>query len=85
MALNCKQGDLARVVSTAEGGRYYGFIVRCVEPTVSNKGRPGWIVEPQLGSWRGVQDSAMRPIRDPGEDAKDETLLWLPVPEKVTA
>lgn len=30
-------------------------------------------------------DSALRPIRDPGEDAKDETLEWLPVPAKVSA
>lgn len=25
-------------------------------------------------------DRALRPIRDPGEDAEDETLHWLPVP-----
>lgn len=27
-----------------------------------------------------IQDFALRPLRDPGEDARDETLLWLPVP-----
>ena len=27
-----------------------------------------------------VWDSRLRPIRDPGPDAVDETLLWLPVP-----
>lgn len=32
-------------------------------------------------------DSQLRPIRDPGEDAVDETLEWLPAPprEKETA
>jgi hypothetical protein len=29
-----------------------------------------------------IPDSFLRPIRDPGEDATDETLLWLPVPMK---
>ena len=32
--------------------------------------------------YAAIQDSALRPIRDPGEDAQDETLSWLPVPEK---
>lgn len=27
-------------------------------------------------------DSSLRPIRDPGEDARDETLEWLPSPSK---
>lgn len=32
-------------------------------------------------------DRALHPIRDPGEDAQDETLAWKPVPttEEVTA
>lgn len=30
-------------------------------------------------------DRALRPIRDPGDDARDETLDWLPVPAKETA
>lgn len=30
-------------------------------------------------------DNKMRPIRDPGEDATDETLQWLDVPRKVAA
>lgn len=28
------------------------------------------------------RDSVLRPIRDPGEDATDETLTWLPVPSR---
>lgn len=27
-----------------------------------------------------VPDAWLRPIRDPGDDAQDETLTWLPVP-----
>ena len=30
-------------------------------------------------------DYALRPIRDPGENATDETLQWLEVPRKVAA
>lgn len=30
-------------------------------------------------------DHALRPIRDPGDDARDETLEWLDVPHKETA
>ncbi len=29
-----------------------------------------------------MPDHALRPIRDPGDDATDETLQWLPVPSK---
>lgn len=34
-----------------------------------------------------IPDKYLRPIRDPGEDAQDETLSWLPVPsrDEVTA
>lgn len=29
-----------------------------------------------------VADSNLRPIRDPGDDAQDETLSWLPMPSR---
>ena len=32
------------------------------------------------GLLMSIPDEHLRPIRDPGEDAKDETLSWLPVP-----
>jgi hypothetical protein len=43
-------------------------------------------MERSVDAWH-VEDSRLRPIRDPGEDARDETLNWLPVPsqEKTTA
>lgn len=34
--------------------------------------------------WVACRDSMLRPIRDPGDDAQDETLEWLPVPSKAT-
>jgi hypothetical protein len=33
----------------------------------------------------GCSDFDLLPIRDPGEDARDETLEWLPVPHKEIA
>ena len=32
-----------------------------------------------------ARDANLRPIRDPGTDATDETLTWLPVPTKEAA
>lgn len=37
-------------------------------------------VDTLRGSMRVAPDSYIRPLRDPGEDAQDETLSWLPVP-----
>lgn len=28
----------------------------------------------------GVADECLKPLRDPGDDAQDESLQWLPVP-----
>lgn len=38
-------------------------------------------------SYCAIRDCNLRPIRDPGDDATDETLTWLPVPscERETA
>jgi len=32
---------------------------------------------------RAIDDCILVPIRDPGEDARDESLSWLPVPSTV--
>ena len=34
----------------------------------------------QGGLLLSIPDEHLRPIRDPGEDAQDESLQWLPVP-----
>lgn len=41
----------------------------------------------ERGYQLGVPDGHLRPILDPGDDAQDETLSWLPVPrnDEVTA
>lgn len=90
--MNCKPGDLAVIVnSTSLGGTLNGCMVRCF----SLAGDGYWNVEPlserlaRLFKRMGplpVFDQKLRPLRDPGEDAKDETLSWKPVPvEGVTA
>lgn len=57
----------------------------------SSIGGPAWLVEgcgrpikwgDSLVHQRPFADRCLRPIRDPGEDARDETLNWLPVPER---
>lgn len=35
-----------------------------------------------MTSYGRMWDHRLKPIRDPGEDARDETLEWLPVPSK---
>jgi hypothetical protein len=96
--MNCKKGDLAVVVRSSHGNE--GKVVRCVQfiPAFrrifadgSSQTTAGWEIDPRLASFDGpdacwaAPDECLRPIRDPGDDATDETLTWLPVPTKVTA
>lgn len=78
--MNCKPGDLAVVVRlTNEDLRpYLGRIVTCVRLGDMDC----WETAPMLEPYRCVYDGALIPIRDPGDDAKDETLSWLPVPSR---
>lgn len=87
--MRCKAGDLAQYVGRDKNCS--GYIVKCdaVDPLFAKHlGEPGWFVSPPLprddgqGDARSVADRALRPIRDPGDDARDETLDWLPVPAK---
>lgn len=84
--MNCKQGDLARIVPCVMADEWArGLIVRCVSASTSPDGDAGWDVEPQLRHPMGrcftsVADTILRPICDPGEDARDETLAWRPLP-----
>lgn len=50
-------------------------------------GEFGWVCQGSVTMESGaverltvISDVCLRPIRDPGEDARDETLEWLPVP-----
>lgn len=81
--MNCKPGDLAFYIGNDLSQR--GRIVRCIEiHPFSNLIRVTcWVTEPSLpledGTMSlGVHDSALRPIRDPGDDAVDESKAWLP-------
>ena len=94
--MNCKQGDIAIVVLSFAGNE--GKIVRCMRPLIMKWKRydgstymsESWEIDIALPDRYGVlskytQDRQLRPIRDPGNDATDETLTWLPVPTKETA
>lgn len=93
--MNCKQGDLAIIVKSLSGNE--GKIVTCVKflPNFTGLSFDGlvtcdaWEVDRELPTrdkkrkTRFFKDSNLRPIRDnPGAD---ETLTWLPVPEKEAA
>lgn len=85
--MNCKPGDLAVIVNGGYFDRHLiGKIVRVLaisqkEPNIC------WSYDgPRLstvwGAVIGLADEMLRPIRDPGDDATDETLTWLPVPSR---
>lgn len=88
--MNCKPGDLAVVVN---GGQWHqehvGKIVSVKRLAWPNEYGPTWEYEPELWSTKWqlyvpcLEDVAIRPIRDPGDDAVDESKAWLPpVPAK---
>jgi hypothetical protein len=85
--MNCKQGDLAIVVNSSsfQGAQHIGKIVTCV----TAYDHDSWLCDPPLLSTCGRMiawlDCHLRPIRDPGDDAQDETLQWLDVPSKIEA
>lgn len=78
--MNCKPGDLAIIVSSAKAPNQVGKIVRVVRYEISIS---AWVISPALPEksgrlWTSVSDHLLRPIRDPGEDAEDESRAWLP-------
>lgn len=89
--MNCKPGDLAIIVRSCAG--HEGKIVRIVRWVGKVRGWVGddrWETDTQLrgergGLTRSMRDSALRPIRDPGDDAKDEMLRPLPKEEPAHA
>jgi hypothetical protein len=100
--MNCKPGDLARIVHQHLYGRMVEVLRR--EPlkryalpdgwraAAGDPATPAWVVKllgpPVRAALRGgetretrygaVPDCWLRPIRDPGDDAKDEMLRPLP-------
>lgn len=94
--MNCKPGDLAVTVRAklvenigcfcevlgASGIPDYEWSIRFQSPKLL-------LLRDESGTEIGREclcpDAWLRPIRDPGEEARDETLEWLPVPAKETA
>lgn len=95
--MNCKPGDLAIIIRSEAGNE--GKIVRCVKLSTTARIRRRdnsivtdgvWELDRELIGWRGrksrfIHDSCIRPIRDPGEDARDEMLRPLPKEEPTHA
>lgn len=105
--MNCKPGDLARIVVPAGFSRaLHGRLVLVLpddcgmDDLACAYARVSQVADQRLKAWiwrcrflpafefqknlmlhkTFLLDAWLRPIRDPGEDAQDETLLWLPVP-----
>lgn len=90
--MNCKPGDLA--VVRAGCGFYTDKLVEVMRPygIVAQQPREGhcWWCKPigftppdcdlTIGGLFLFPDQRLKPIRDPGDDAQDESLSWLPVP-----
>lgn len=96
--MNCKPGDLAVIVPPYQDKEMLGLVVtvvRRVPPAARIQAKNGDVSMGGAGiGWRceghapslpcGIADECLRPLRNPGDDAVDESLLWLPSPGKVT-
>lgn len=86
MTLRCKPGDLCVIVRT-RFPELLGRLIRVTKPApVLARGLHAWFYEgkPLVAKTgfvvHAAEDCCLMPIRDPGADAQDETLAWLPVP-----
>lgn len=109
--MNCKPGDLARIIHPREYGRIVTVLYAApsgedftLPDGQKHKAIPpgGWVCEAagegfvarvwirdgqtttRVAKYVCIYDEYLRPIRDPGDDARDETLEWLTVPNKQT-
>ena len=90
--MNCKPGDLAIVVIGRNAGKLFTCLkLKYVRVFLSTGEMPlkwCWEADCNFEDWSGdivdnlIEDDLIRPIRNPGEDARDETLSWLPVPTR---
>jgi hypothetical protein len=95
--MNCEPRDLAVRLRVTWGGnvirvgaivRVVRFVGECTHIETGEFGQAIWEVE-YSGEMRGpsgyclgVPDCDLRPIHNPGDDAQDESLTWLPVPSR---
>lgn len=93
--MNCKPGDLAAIVDALPIGRFLvGRMVTVVQRVEDGPEGPTWWVRfdrPVMSPLNGLSaaegraaDCFLRPIRDPGDDAKDELLRPLPADAGIT-
>lgn len=98
MPLNCKPGQLARVLRGPDRDRIVecAFIVRTTPMMASHHPGPWWLVECQgwvveTEGWPAhdrfvFPDAWLQPIGNTTpEDAQDESLTWCPRPEQLEA
>lgn len=98
--MNCKPGDLAVIVRDEEPAVDIGKMVKVSASSfIDDDGCFCWVCDSLSGPlrfWSGVRfeyaadaieipDAWLKPIRDPGNDAQDETLLWAGLPVKEVA
>ena len=76
MTLNCKPGDIAINVG-GERLDHLGVIVTVLRPYTDRHWRAEWVIE-YRGKEYAAWDRFLRPIRDPGDDARDESWAYLP-------
>lgn len=87
--MNCKPNDLA-IVKSEQCTILANLVDHIVKVTRLDRnacGDAAWEFEGPRRFIFGelfavIPDRLLRPIRDPGDDARDETLDWLPVPKK---
>lgn len=93
MTLRCKPGDLCVIVSATNPQNRNRFVTVLPGEVHHIQGYDCWLVHSptplvvlmgtQCPSHHAfVPDAWMRPIRDPGDGAQDQTLAWKPVPMK---
>lgn len=80
-----RASSLERLVQITSG--YDGRVWDCEALSRLKMWRGGFIQEKDAEPGAHVQfhDAHLRPLRDPGEDARDETLEWKEVPETTPA
>lgn len=93
--MNCEPGDTAFIVAPYLDVAMRGLPVHVVGPHSGvglveakngnmscSRGQACWLVDGHDGRLPMViADRYLRPIRDPGDDAVDESILWLGIPE----
>ena len=88
--MRCRPGDLVLLLRAdyAPCKQFVGQVHTV--GALSNAFHGAWLFDPPLyepksGALVSWLDKDLLPIRDPGDDAADETLLWVPSPVKEVA